>query len=65
MDENIVVLNEKCPICGGQATLKYKPFCSKHCADVDLNRWLKGTYVMHTDEMPTEADLRAEIQPET
>ncbi len=25
---------------------KYKPFCSKRCADVDLNRWMKGSYVI-------------------
>lgn len=35
-----------CPICGkpqAQATL---PFCSSRCRDVDLNRWLKGSYVI-------------------
>ena len=42
----------KCPICGAPADPKYQPFCSKHCADVDLGRWLKGVYVMHTDEKP-------------
>ena len=25
---------------------KYDPFCSRRCADVDLHRWLKGTYVV-------------------
>lgn len=34
-----------CPIC---KTLtdneKYRPFCSKHCADIDLGRWFNGTY---------------------
>jgi len=24
---------------------KFRPFCSKRCADVDLNRWLSGAYV--------------------
>ena len=24
----------------------YGPFCSRRCADVDLNRWLSGTYVV-------------------
>ena len=33
-----------CPICGKPATEGSKPFCSKRCADVDLNRWLKGGY---------------------
>lgn len=48
---------KKCPICGKNQDEKYKPFCSKKCADVDLGRWLKGTYVIHTDERPKEADF--------
>ncbi len=30
------------------------PFCSKRCADIDLNRWLKGTYAIHTNEAPDD-----------
>ncbi|ODT80809.1 MAG: DNA gyrase inhibitor YacG [Pelagibacterium sp. SCN 64-44] len=36
----------KCPICGKPADEKVKPFCSKRCADIDLNRWLTGAYVI-------------------
>ncbi|MEM7662992.1 MAG: DNA gyrase inhibitor YacG [Pseudomonadota bacterium] len=37
----------KCPVCGARLdTLKFKPFCSKRCADVDLSRWLKGSYAI-------------------
>jgi endogenous inhibitor of DNA gyrase (YacG/DUF329 family) len=25
---------------------KHQPFCSKRCADVDLNRWLSGGYAI-------------------
>jgi len=57
MTDDITILNTKCPICGQPATLHYKPFCSKRCADIDLGRWLKGNYVAHTDEVPTEEDL--------
>lgn len=43
-----------CPVCGkpaatGQATGQatgHEPFCSPRCADVDLNRWLSGVYVI-------------------
>ncbi|SHO66022.1 hypothetical protein SAMN02745172_02672 [Pseudoxanthobacter soli DSM 19599] len=35
-----------CPICGKLAVKAYHPFCSKRCADVDLNRWLSGRYVI-------------------
>ena len=35
-----------CPICGNPRSERYDPFCSKRCADVDLHRWLKGSYVI-------------------
>jgi endogenous inhibitor of DNA gyrase (YacG/DUF329 family) len=25
---------------------QFQPFCSRRCADVDLNRWLSGVYVV-------------------
>jgi endogenous inhibitor of DNA gyrase (YacG/DUF329 family) len=36
----------KCPICGKPADPEYRPFCSKRCADVDLQRWLSGGYAI-------------------
>jgi uncharacterized protein len=39
-----------CPICGQAMQLRYKPFCSKRCADVDLNRWLTGKYAVPVEE---------------
>ncbi len=35
-----------CPICKKPSTEKYRPFCSKRCADVDLARWLGGNYAI-------------------
>jgi hypothetical protein len=36
-----------CVICGRHPqAAKYKPFCSKRCADVDLHRWLGGVYAI-------------------
>ena len=35
-----------CPICGKPAEPRWRPFCSKHCADVDLHRWLSGAYAI-------------------
>jgi endogenous inhibitor of DNA gyrase (YacG/DUF329 family) len=35
-----------CPICGKPRHVRYNPFCSRRCADVDLHRWLKGSYVV-------------------
>jgi endogenous inhibitor of DNA gyrase (YacG/DUF329 family) len=36
----------RCPICGQPRVAEYRPFCSKRCADIDLSRWLKGSYVI-------------------
>lgn len=33
-----------CPICGKPASDRYRPFCSRRCADVDLARWFRGDY---------------------
>lgn len=35
-----------CPICSKPKDPKFAPFCSKRCADVDLSRWLKGSYAI-------------------
>lgn len=35
-----------CVICGNPKDAKYRPFCSKRCADVDLNRWFSGGYAI-------------------
>ena len=37
---------KRCPICGKAAEQAFRPFCSKRCADVDLNRWLSGVYAV-------------------
>ena len=34
----------RCPICGTEASSRYRPFCSARCADVDLARWLNESY---------------------
>ena len=35
-----------CPTCGKPAVQAYRPFCSKRCAEVDLQRWLTGRYAI-------------------
>ena len=32
----------------------FKPFCSKRCADIDLNRWLSGVYAVPVKETDDE-----------
>jgi uncharacterized protein len=53
---------QACPICGKPAEERYRPFCSRRCADVDLNRWLSGVYAVpgtpseDEDELPRAPD---------
>jgi uncharacterized protein len=42
----------KCPTCGKPQEEKFRPFCSKRCADIDLGRWLKGSYAIPAVEPP-------------
>lgn len=66
-DDRIVPLRRKrktasrCPVCGAPAAAAHKPFCSTRCAEVDLGRWLKGTYRIPTEE---EAPGEGEAPPE-
>lgn len=54
---------KKCAVCEKKPVdPKFKPFCSKRCADVDLSRWLKGSYAIpgrpadQADEVPSSED---------
>ena len=42
-----------CPTCGAPAApparagkRSPRPFCSRHCADIDLGRWFQGRYAI-------------------
>ena len=50
-----------CPLCGKPTDAAFKPFCSKRCADIDLNRWLSGVYAVPAKE---EEDEDGERPPE-
>ncbi|MBA5726164.1 DNA gyrase inhibitor YacG [Bombella favorum] len=62
-----------CPICQKPTTPAFRPFCSQHCADVDLGRWFKGDYrvpSLRQDNDPEEletqiAQLTEEASPHT
>jgi hypothetical protein len=45
----------KCPICGRPAETGFRPFCSRRCADLDLQRWLRGAYALPAVEDESEA----------
>jgi len=37
---------QRCPCCGKASQMKFRPFCSGRCKDVDLARWLNGAYAI-------------------
>ena len=48
-------MSAPCPICRKPSHQDYRPFCSRRCANLDLQRWLTGTYVVPAsdeDESP-------------
>ncbi|RKK01792.1 DNA gyrase inhibitor YacG [Pseudoroseomonas wenyumeiae] len=45
-----------CPICGKAATPEHRPFCSARCRQVDLGRWLSGSYVIPGAPVEPEED---------
>lgn len=56
--------SDKCAICGKLQDAKFKPFCSRRCADVDLGRWLKGSYSI-PGEKPSTGALPGDDDSET
>jgi uncharacterized protein len=53
-----------CPICAKPRDESYTPFCSKRCADVDLNKWLTGRYAIPIENEDDEAKEIANNQNE-
>lgn len=47
-----------CPICGKATDVAFKPFCSKRCSDIDLNRWLTGVYAVPVKDDEDEDGTR-------
>lgn len=45
-----------CPVCGQPSDPKARPFCSARCANVDLGRWLNGSYAIPVEEHGGSSD---------
>ncbi len=50
-----------CPICKRPTITDFRPFCSKRCADVDLGKWLTGSYAIPADAPEDDDELAQEI----
>lgn len=63
--DNVVKLKptRPCPICGKPSSQQFHPFCSARCADIDLNRWLSGVYVIPAE--PADEDAEDDGVPTT
>ncbi len=46
----------KCPLCGKPADTRFRPFCSKRCADLDLAHWLRGDYAIPARAAPDDEE---------
>jgi len=56
VDEIETQPGKPCPICGRPSVQAMRPFCSKRCADIDLNRWLSGVYAVPAAETDEDDD---------
>jgi hypothetical protein len=45
-----------CPICKKPAEDKWRPFCSKRCADADLGHWLADDYAIPGEPVRAEPE---------
>ncbi len=52
-----------CPICKKDNDPKYRPFCSKRCADVDLGKWLNGSYAIPSAGTDEEDGISSDLTP--
>jgi endogenous inhibitor of DNA gyrase (YacG/DUF329 family) len=50
-----------CPICEKETDAKYRPFCSKRCADVDLGKWISGSYAIPSTDPEDDEELDREM----
>lgn len=53
-----------CPICKKPPEKAFRPFCSRRCADLDLGRWMMGSYAIPSDEpLDEDADIPRSDEP--
>ncbi len=50
-----------CPMCEKETVERYRPFCSKRCADRDLGKWMTGAYAVPSNDPEDVADLETAI----
>ncbi len=54
---NVAIQKTICPQCQKPTEFKYRPFCSKRCADLDLGNWFNEGYILAGDsEIPDDLE---------
>lgn len=48
-----------CPICEKETVAAFRPFCSKRCADLDLAKWMNGSYAVPSQD---PEDIEAAVE---
>ena len=56
--------SRRCPMCRRPAVARYRPFCSRRCADLDLGSWLSEDYRIASSEEPDAGLGEDEPDPE-
>ncbi|WP_438957403.1 DNA gyrase inhibitor YacG [Cognatiyoonia sp.] len=51
-----------CPMCEKDSEAKYRPFCSKRCADLDLGKWLSGSYAIPSAAQDEDEELAEALE---
>lgn len=46
----------RCAVCRKPEAAEFKPFCSRRCADVDLQRWFAGAYAIPAEASSDDAE---------
>jgi len=46
-----------CPLCEQPAKAPHTPFCSHRCAQLDLGKWLTGSYTIPSYEAMEHSDV--------
>ncbi|HJO72942.1 MAG TPA: DNA gyrase inhibitor YacG [Rhodospirillales bacterium] len=64
-DAKVVPLkSRRCPTCRHPTADRYRPFCSRRCADLDLGSWLNEDYRIASSEEPDTSPDEDEPGPE-
>lgn len=53
-----------CPMCEKDTDKTYRPFCSKRCADIDLGKWLSGSYAIPAADTDEEDSISPTSAPQ-